>query len=93
MSTICVPCRRVFRPLQTGVRFEERMLLGGANGEPEHWAPYRLWAADIYACPKCGTQIVTGLSKAPIAVSHEPDYGERAARVCLSIDDPYGVIP
>lgn len=86
MTTICVPCGRVYRPLKIGVRFEERQML-------DDWAPYRVWAADLYGCPECGVEILTGLSREPLATAHERHYPESATDLFLAIEDPYGVHP
>jgi hypothetical protein len=94
----CVHCRKFFRVAKVGVYFEEGMPLGEpqADGSPESWGPYKLWAADLCECPDCGTQILlTASSQRAVAEHYQPDYAsirERRAPI-VRIDDCGGKRP
>jgi len=38
---------------------------------------YVLWSADLYECPDCGCQIVTGFGAKPVSMEHEPGFVAR----------------
>lgn len=80
MKTICVPCQRFFSPKKTGFYFLEGMpTCDGAkpgNSEPEKWEPYKLWAADQWECPGCGTVILSGFGFDPISEHYRPEFAE-----------------
>jgi len=35
---------------------------------------YRIWEADLWKCPKCGTEIIAGFGSEPMAEHFEKDY-------------------
>ena len=78
MKPICVPCQRFFRPKKNGFYFIEGMqAVNGAKPgteEPENWKPYKLWLGDLWACEGCGTEIVVGTGRPPIAEHYEPNF-------------------
>ena len=39
--------------------------------ETAQFGHYKLWVGDLYKCPGCGVEIVSGLGKAPIAEHYE----------------------
>lgn len=71
----CVTCRRFFRPKKNSVCIEEGLPL--ADGS---WAPYKLWDADLWACPGCGAEIVVGYGLAPLSEHHLTTYQDDVAR-------------
>ena len=51
-KNICVKCEVEFKPFENGVIVAEMF--------QNNTALYRLWSADLWQCPKCGYQIVSG---------------------------------
>ncbi len=45
--------------------------------------PYRIWLTDLYACPSCGAEVVTGFAKQPWGEHFQPDYAAKAVQVDL----------
>lgn len=77
MKPICVPCERFMRPKRNGYYFLEGMpatqrpdIGKGADG----WEPYKLWVGDLWECPTCHHQLVSGVALHPIAEHYEPDF-------------------
>jgi hypothetical protein len=60
------------RPKRNSVTVEELT----ENG----W-PYKLWDADLWACPECGAEIIAGFGNGPIAEHYQRDYAEQRARL------------
>ena len=58
---VCVKCRTEMRPETNGVG-----LLDMAE-----YGPYKVWDADLYKCPTCSYEIVTGFGVD--AISHHID--------------------
>lgn len=75
MMIVCVKCRRFFRPKKNGFVVEEGMP-GGHKfvDEASSWGAYKLWHADLLACPDCETQIVAGFGRKPISEHFMSDY-------------------
>lgn len=60
---LCVGCHVEMRVEEIGVTvLEEARAL--AQGEEEQ-GPYKLWQADLFACPRCGRQIVARYADRP----------------------------
>ena len=57
---------------QNSVTVEERL---------EDQSPYKLWDADLYECPECGVEIITGFGQAPLAEHWQPTYAAQRARL------------
>jgi len=38
--------------------------------------PYKVWAADRYACPNCDTELVTGFAHVPISEQFNENFSE-----------------
>lgn len=78
MKPICTGCQRFFKIIKTGYYFTEGMPVANGAGpgrmEPEKWRPYKVWVADLWACPDCGHQILSGFGKGPIAEHYEPNF-------------------
>ena len=60
---ICVKCRIEFRPVENGVTVVDMF------SQPPK--PYRMWQADLFECPICKTQIVSGFADKALAYHHE----------------------
>jgi hypothetical protein len=52
---VCTQCQCEFRPKKNGVWLTEMAEFG----------PYRVWAADLWECPGCGTQVISGFANEP----------------------------
>ena len=57
---ICM-CGTVMRCEKNSVAFIEVNKCGDKKGEPAS-----LWSADLFKCPNCSTQVLTGLAESPI---------------------------
>lgn len=78
---VCLPCRLFYRIKKTGVAIEEGMPLGPMHdGTSERWGPYKLWMGDLYECPSCGAQLVTGFGRNPLAEHYQSDYERQRDR-------------
>ena len=71
-SNVLCGCGRFMRPKQNSVTVEELF---------EDGSPYKLWDADLYFCPSCGWEVITGFGKGPIAEHYEPTYAEQRKRL------------
>lgn len=60
---VCVKCRVQLKPEENGVDCIER----NESGEP-----YKIWNADLYKCPICGIEVLTGFGRAPIMEHSHP---------------------
>jgi len=78
MKPICVPCQRFYRPTKNGRFFTEMSPKSGypkpGRAEPEAWKPYKVWAGDEWTCPDCGSTIIVGVGRKPVAEHYEPDF-------------------
>lgn len=81
---VCVQCRCEFRPEQNGFYIEE-MAAGNR--------PYRLWYADLWECPGCRNQIVTGFANQPDACHWEEHYQYKRQRAQLQYWPRPGMVP
>lgn len=90
----CVKCRVFLVPKKCGVTVEEGMPL--TNDKDEPWGPYKLWMADLAACPKCGFEVIAGFANSPIAEHFHADYAAKRAAfgpVLVRIDACVGYKP
>lgn len=71
MKIICAKCQCQLKPKTDGV-----LLIETINGGD----PYKLWYADLWACPGCNVEIVAGFGYAPIANHFEADFDKSMAR-------------
>ena len=71
---VCAACQVEMHPEKNGVG-----VLDMAD-----YGPVNLWDADLWECPKCGFQIVSGFGSNPIARHYE---GERFKRLVQSYQD------
>lgn len=71
-KNVCVKCESPMWPEKNGICVEEHIEVG---------EPYRIWMAELYKCLICGTEIITGFGRIPIANHPEPNYTEEQKRV------------
>lgn len=92
LKPICVECRCFYRPKKNGYMFLEGMpncspvarsvdkLLRPdqirGNRFPDAWSPYKLWRGDLWECPDCGHQIVSGVAMAPFAEHYQLNFNQ-----------------
>jgi len=60
---VCVKCQCELRPKTNGVGLLD-MYNPSDKAEPQ---PYQIWDADLWACPRCGYELITGFGSRPIA--------------------------
>jgi len=70
---VCVKCQRRYRRMKCGINVVETF---GENSDE----PYKLWKADLWRCPGCGTEIVTGFGFENFAEHYQPNFKEVLAR-------------
>ena len=68
----CVKCQKELRPKKNDVAFVE-------TSGPER-SPYKIWLADLWACPVCGVEIVSGFGCAAIHGNWEEDFEQSLHR-------------
>jgi hypothetical protein len=73
---ICPYCQCEYRMETAGVNVIEMAAFG----------PYRIWRADMWACPGCGQRIIAGFS-AKAHEHYEPDFREIYQRI-IDSDEP-----
>ena len=71
-NLLCVACERWLHVVKNSVTVEEQL----ADG-----SPYKLWDADLYECPRCGFQIISGFGRSPLVEHYQPTYAEQRARL------------
>lgn len=71
MKPICVPCERFMRMKKSGFYFIEGMPTHehdkNAGKHSKGWTPYKIWAGDLWHCPDCGAQVVSGVGSRPLS--------------------------
>ncbi len=45
--------------------------------------PYRVWFADLWRCPTCAAEVVTGFAPKPWGEHFQPDYSAKAVQTDL----------
>lgn len=92
MKPICVKCQRFYRPKKNGIAFVEGMPLerdARPGIEDDHlWAPYKLWSGDLWFCPGCGHELISGVG-GQISEHYMPDFLQQVERLgaTLKIND------
>lgn len=91
MKPVCVPCQRFYRPKKNGVRFVEGMPIENSaksgRVEPEKWTPYKAWNGDLWECPDCGAQIISGVAGSPVAEHYQKDFALATRGSILQVND------
>ena len=62
---ICVKCETQFQQIKTGIAVVDMF-----SSPPE---PYQIWLADLFECPVCKVQIVSGFADRPLVQHFEAD--------------------
>jgi len=70
MAPVCVECRLAMRPLKNGVVVEEM-----SDSES-----YKLWLADSWKCPSCGSRVITGFAREPLSEHFMPTHQAKLDR-------------
>ena len=70
-SSVLCGCGRFMVVKKNSVTVEELL---------EDQAPYKLWDADLWACPECGVEVITGFAAQPFAEHWQPTYADRRTR-------------
>jgi hypothetical protein len=80
MKPICVPCHRFFRMKRSGFYFLEGMPRGEGvrpgTEDASRWAPYKIWAGDLWCCEGCGAEIISGVGQNRLAEHYQADFAE-----------------
>jgi hypothetical protein len=76
---------------KSGLAFLEGMpeeTSGPASGHVK-WVPYKLWLGDLWKCPGCGTELISGTGRNPISEHYLPDFSEKVKNYGpkLQVDD------
>jgi hypothetical protein len=71
-SSVLCGCGRFMHVKRNSVTVEERL---------EDQSPYKLWDADLWECPECGVEVITGFGQSPLAEHWQPTYLEQRARL------------
>jgi len=89
MKPICVTCRCFYRPKRNGIAFVEGMPRGSeygttaeerrGNRAPHFWKPYKLWIGDLWECPDCHHQLISGVAHLPVAEHYQPEFASGIA--------------
>jgi hypothetical protein len=85
MKPICVPCARFYRPKRNGVYLCEGMPHGpewdGQIGrDSPGWLPYKIWLGDLWECPNCHSQIISGVGAQPLDEHYTATFKQNLAR-------------
>ncbi len=75
---VCVRCQCELKPEKNGVGLLDMF------DAPES-KPYQLWDADLWKCPKCGIEIITGFGAGPLAI-HFQENGETLKKTIQSYE-------
>ena len=69
---VCVSCESEMWPAKNGVYVEEHIHNGDA---------FKIWHADLYHCPICGVEVITGFAIKPTAHYLDSNYADEQKRV------------
>jgi len=67
---VCVKCQIKLKIKRNGVHVVETF---GVDSDE----PYKLWRADLWECPDCGAQVVSGFGASNYAEHYEADFAEQ----------------
>lgn len=71
-SNVLCGCGRFMTVKKNAVTVEEQL---------EDGDPYKLWDADLYECPQCGWQVITGFAQLPLAEHYQDTYEAQRRRL------------
>jgi hypothetical protein len=91
MKPICVACERFMRMRKAGYLFIEGMPKPGHGGKPkaavpgkttpERWQPYKAWWGDLWECPDCRAQIISGVGNVAAKERHQDGFDDLVKEV------------
>ena len=81
----CVGCKTYFRPRKNGVYVLETM--------EDYGTPYKIWMADLYECPDCGNQLITGYGANPVSEHFHAAFEEWLEYVTYTIEGCPKILP
>lgn len=87
---VCLRCHCFYDTKKVGVYVEELAPVGPSSPDgPRDWEPYKIYCGDLFECPRCGHQLVSGFGRGPIAEHYQPNYEAIRARldIIARIDD------
>jgi DNA-directed RNA polymerase subunit RPC12/RpoP len=70
---VCVSCKTEFQLKKNGVVALETI---GPVGDP-----YKIWSSDLWECPRCHSQILSGYGLNPLSHRGDPDFREYRKKV------------
>jgi len=79
----CASCKTMLRP-----RTNEIYVAVESDGQA-----YQIWCADLWECPDCGTQIILGYGREPIAEHYEDKFDFWRKRTTHTVDGTMKVLP
>jgi hypothetical protein len=85
MRPICVKCHAFYKAKKNGFLFCEMIPL---KEKIIGWTPYKIWSGDLYECPLCKHQLISGAGREPIAHHFDPDFQELMPKVEGSVYAP-----
>ncbi len=80
----CVPCKTYLRPRKNDIYVLETMA---------DLRPYRIWNADLWECPDCGTQTILGYGQNRISEHYEEGFSGWLERVTHTIEGSLKGLP
>ena len=69
---LCPSCELAMKPKKNGIYVEEHR---------GYDLPYKIWMADLLACPLCGREVVSGFANQPAAEHYQADYASWRVKV------------
>jgi len=73
LRVCCSACRVSYRPLKNDIVVLETI-------DKDMKQPYRLWRADLVACPICNHRLITGFGANHFAEHYEIDFNKKLER-------------
>ena len=75
----CVSCKTYLRPRKNDIT----VLQQDSEGHP-----YKLWCADLWECPDCGTQVILGYGENAFSEHYEDDFKRLLPSATHTIEGP-----
>lgn len=85
-KNICLACQTEYKPATNGVVVIETALMDKER------RPYKIWNADLYKCPDCNHEIVSGFANKPMREDHyAEDFADWLAQTIAAAPAVYWV--
>lgn len=83
MQPICKPCGRFYTVKENGILFAKtcKMKINGIEEE----RPYQIYMADLYVCPNCNHETISGVGQKPIVEHFQEQFYETLPAVTIFI--------